>query len=170
MPKKPTKRKLNVRNVRHSDAPASVGLVLSVRDELRAEIGASRHELKGETSSLRGETSALRGEIASLRHELKGEASSLRGEIASLRHELKGETSALRGETSALRGEITSLRHETKSDFRKVQASVHRVEVLMEEQRADNRIVLDGLKNLIDRQDGFERDLNEIRKRQLVQG
>jgi hypothetical protein len=37
--------------------------------------------------------------------------------------------------------------------------SVHQTQVLMEEQRGENRIVLDGLRTVLDRQDRLESEL-----------
>ena len=88
----------------------------------------------------------LRSEIQSVKHELKGEIQHLRGE-------LKGEIQHLRGE---LKGEI----HEVKSDLQKVLVAVHGTQVLVEEQRSENRIVLDGIKMVMERQDRVEAELH----------
>ncbi len=62
--------------------------MISLREELRAEIAAIRKELKGEISSLKGEIHSLRGEvmggIGSVRDEAMGEIRSLRGEVKGL--------------------------------------------------------------------------------------
>lgn len=50
----------------------------------------------------------------------------------------------------------SELRSEIKARFETLQAGIHRIEVLMEEQRGENRIVLDGLKTVLDRQDRLE--------------
>ena len=59
-----------------------------------------------------------------------------------------------------LRAEIQGARHELGAKIEKTIVAVHRVEVLMEEQRGENRIVLDGLKLFLERQDRVESTLS----------
>jgi gas vesicle protein len=114
-------------------------------------VGSQKTELKGEMNSLRTE---LKGEMSSLRSELKGEMNSLRSE-------LRGEMSTLRNE---VKGEMKSLRQEVKSDIQQVLVSVHATQTLMEEQRNENKIVLEGLQGLFERQDRVESEVALLRK------
>ncbi len=98
----------NLRKRRHTDLPATIGLVKEVRNELRSEIRR------------------LDSKIGSLDSKIDSVESTLSGKI------------------------------------QEVLVAVHRTQALMEEQRGENRIVLDGLKNLMDRQDHLE---NEFRTR-----
>ena len=140
MPKKNTrKRALHPKNLTHGNLPASVQLVMEGRDELRADIGSVRHEL----SAVRHE---LKAEIGSLRHELKAE-------IGAVRSELKVEIGFVRAEVGSVRSEV-----------QQVLVSVHRTQAIMEEQRGENRIVLDGLKNVTERQDRIEAEIIERRE------
>jgi hypothetical protein len=78
---------------------------------LRAEIGALRADMNGQTAALRTD---LGGEIAGLRTDLSGQIAALRsdlgGEIAGLRAEVNGQTAALRtdlgGQIAAMRGDL----------------------------------------------------------------
>ena len=56
----------------------------------------------------------------------------------------------------SLGAKIDSFRYELKGEIQQVLVAVHRTQALMEEQRSENRIVLDGLKNVIERQDRIE--------------
>ncbi len=70
-----------------------------------------------------------------------------------------------------LKSDIKSLEHKMESKFEQVIAIVHRTQTLMEEQRSENRIVLDGIKALSERHervdgrlDGFELTLQVLAK------
>jgi hypothetical protein len=62
-----------------------------------------------------------------------------------------------------LRSEIRMIRNELGGKIEQVLVSVHQTQVLMEEQRGENRIVLDGLKNVTERQDRMEGDILDIK-------
>lgn len=47
--------------------------------------------------------------------------------------------------------------------FDQVLSKVHGIQVLMEEQRSENRVVLDGLKSFIERQDRMEDEHKDFR-------
>jgi len=68
-----------------------------------------------------------------------------------------------------LKHEIESLRHEIKGEFKlvradaeKVLAAVHRVGLLVEEQNARNKYVLDGYTSLSDRLDKVEKQNKDV--------
>lgn len=121
------KRKNPLRKLGHNDLPATVGLVKAVRSELLADIRAVKEEIH----SVREEVSSVREDVTSLRQEL--------------RHEIK-----------TVRHDMNSMEARLGAKIEQVTSAVHRVQVIVEEQRSENRIVLDGLKTVIDRQDRFE--------------
>ena len=94
-----TKKQTRLRKSGHDDLPASVGLVKSVRDELRAD--------------------------------------------------------------------TAGLEHRINAKFQEILTVVHRTQVIVEEQRSENRIVLDGLKTVIDRQDRFETELRQLKENRV---
>ncbi len=104
----------------HRDAPASVGLVKEVRNELRAEIRAVEHRLNFKIKGLDSRFVGLGSNFLGL--ESKVEA-------------------------------VAAVSKETL-------AAVHRCEVLIEEQRGDNRIVLDAIVSLSERQTRLEQRLD----------
>ena len=75
--------------------------------------------------------------------------SELRSEIRAVSHEV-GEF------RKEVRGEMAAVEERWSSKFDKLTAEVYRANVLAEEQRAENRIVLDGLKLVLDRQAKLE--------------
>ncbi len=85
---------------------------------------------------------ATRGMLDRTRQELKAEIKGVKAEIKGVRSELNAKIDGVRSE---LKAEIASLR-----------ASVERTNLLVEEQNANNRIVLEGLQALWQRQDRLE--------------
>lgn len=91
--------------------------------------------------------------------------SELSVRINSVNSELKGEMTSLRNE---LRGEMTSLRNELKDEMtslsNKVVGEIHSLALLVEEQNARNKFVLDGYASLHDRQAHLEQEFANFKK------
>ena len=94
-----------------------------------------------------------------VRDELKSEFTSLRCDLTSSRSEF----TSLKGELTSLKGEFTSLRVDMNAGFSKIDAKfekliseIHHTRLQAEEQRANNRYVLDGYQSLYDRQERVE--------------
>lgn len=111
MKRRTKKTTAKLKDLTHDAAPASVGLVKEVRDELRAEIRGVEHGLKSQIAGMDSKFEDL------------------------------------------------------SSKFETVITSVHRTQVLMEEQRGENRIVLDGLKTVLERQNRCKKDIGDIKLR-----
>ncbi len=75
----------------------------------------------------------------------------LKHEIQSFRHEVKGEFRDVRSAISKV-----------QADVEKVLAAVHRVGLLVEEQNARNKYVLDGYTSLSDRIDKVEKQTKDV--------
>jgi hypothetical protein len=131
-------------SLRAKDLPATRGMLYLVKTELKADLREVRTELKADIHELRTE---LKAEIQGVRTELKAE-------IQGVRTELKAEIQELRGEFKT-----QFLRMDAKFDH--VVGEVARLGVLVEEQNANNRIVLEGLTGLWQRQERFESRLVE---------
>jgi len=152
------KEKIDLRKAGHNDLPATVGLVKAVRNELRADIRSLEHKMDGVEHS-------LRAEIHGVEHGLRAEIHGVRAEV----HELKAEIQDVKADVQSVKADIQSVKADVQSvkadvqnvkgDIQKVLVAVHRNEVLMEEQRSENRIVLDGLKTVLDRQARIESEL-----------
>lgn len=72
--------------------------------------------------------------------------------------------SELISELHSLDNKIGSVEKRLDSKIDKVLASVHRTQALMEEQRSENKVVLDGLKNVTERQDRVEDEFKDFRQ------
>jgi cytochrome b len=86
--------------------------------------------------------------------------SELRAEIRGLGEKLEKKIEGVKTEVHGLKSEI----HGIKAEVQEVLKSVHHTQVIIEEQRSENRIVLDGLKNMIDRQDRIEQEMSAMRQ------
>jgi hypothetical protein len=73
------------------------------------------------------------------------------GLVKEARAELGTEIQRVRTDIQSVRNEIQAVRQE-------VVAEIHRTQALMEEQRGENKIVLDGIKALMERQDRVEEE------------
>ena len=95
----------------------------------------------------------VRDELKSL---FKSEIHGFKSEV----HDLKSEIHGLKSEMHGVKSEV----HGLKSEVHGIKSEVHRLGVLIEEQNARNRIVLDGLTSLFHRQDRVENKVSEFEK------
>ena len=167
---KPTSQKTKIQDLTHDTIPATVGLVKEVRDELRADIRSVDHRLESidhklESIDHKFESVDHRFESIDRRFEsIDHKFESMDHKIDSLDHKIESvdqKVESLRSDLKSIDHKVESFRHELKSDIEKVIVSVHRTQVLMEEQRGENRIVLDGIKTMMDRQERLETNFNE---------
>lgn len=79
-----------------------------------------------------------------LSHKIDSVKSGLKAEIAGVRSELKAEIAGVRSELSEVKSDLVEL----KSDMSGVKSELHRVALLVEEQNARNKFVLDGYAQL----------------------
>ena len=129
----------------HDTMPASVGLVKGVRSELKAMIGSVDlrvASVDAKVGSLGKKVDSLDAKIDSVDKKVD----SLDAKIDSVRLELKGDI------------------QEVKADIQQVLAGVHKTQVLMEQQRSEDRAVMDGLKTMSDRQNKVEADVEDFRR------
>jgi chromosome segregation ATPase len=99
------------------------------------------------------------------REEAKAEKQELDGTIDAVRAELKVDIQKVDAKLDAVRVEL----HEVRADIHRLDASIHemkagmaRIEVLVEEQNARNRIVLDGITALLSRQNQVEQRVVQV--------
>jgi chromosome segregation ATPase len=122
------------------EVPVTRGMLTGVRTELFQRIDQGREEARAENQRLDGKIDAVRAEIHELRAELKGDIHRLDATI----HEVKAEI------------------HEVKAEIHEVKAGMARIEVLVEEQNARNRSVLDGITALLSRQNQVEQRVVQV--------
>lgn len=120
-------------SARRAPTAAEVPVTRAMLGEVRTELLERIDQAKDE---LRAEIHGVRAEL----HHLKAEVHELRAEI----HEVKAEL------------------HEVKAGLHGVQAEVARIGLLIEEQNARNKVVLDALMAIIDRQSRIEQRMDKV--------
>ena len=85
-----------------------------------------------------------------------------RGMLAGVRTELLQRIDAARAELKSEIHEVKAEIHQVKAEIHEVKAGIARIEVLVEEQNARNRIVLDGITALLSRQDQVEQRVVQV--------
>ncbi len=147
MPSKKPPNPFKIPSAKAADQPATRKMLYLVRGELRGDIKQVRAELSSTWDS-------LRSEIQSVRSELKVE-------IQGVRTELKAEIHALRTE---LKTDIRSLDTKMDRGFVEMRGDLQRMQILIEEQNSNNRIVLEGLQMLWQRQDRTDTRLDKLER------
>ncbi len=123
-----------------SDVFVTQKMLFQVRDELKAQTASSEQKLLSAVYEIRSENQGFKAEFESIRAEI---------------HDIRSEMHDIRAEIHELRSDI----HGVKSEVQALRADVHRIALLVEEQNNRNKIVLDGLTQLFERQGRIEEEL-----------
>ena len=145
-------KKSVVKDIQPEDVPVTKAMLELTEKRLEEKIESAKLELKSEIGSVRTE---LRAEIGTVRTEL-------RAEIGTARTELRAEIGTARTELGAEIGSVKSELQAVKAAIHDVKSEVHRLAILIEEQNARNKIVLEGLTGLFQRQDRIEKRTDEM--------
>jgi hypothetical protein len=92
------------------------------------------------------------------RNELKHEITSFRLEVDSRFKRVDAAIAKVQSDVAKVQSDVAKV----QSDVAKVLAAVHRVGLLVEEQNARNKYVLDGYTSLSDRLDKIEKENKDI--------
>jgi chromosome segregation ATPase len=109
---------------------------------------------------------ATRGMLDDVRHELKADIRSLENKMEARFSDMDARFSTIDARFSTIDARFSTVdsrlsRMESKIDS--IESTVARMSVLYEEQRSDNRIVLDAIKGLAERQDRVDAGFMEMR-------
>jgi len=120
----------------------------TVRDELRAEIKAVDERLTTVRDELRAEIKAVDARLTTVRDELRAEIKAVDERLTTVRDELLSEIRTLDHRMNALELKMeqfkTEIRFELKFGLEQFHSTASRILTLLEEQRSDNRLVLEG--------------------------
>ncbi len=97
-----------------------------------------------------------------LEEKIESAKLELKSEIGTARTELRAEIGTARTELGAEIGSVKSELQAVKAAIHDVKSEVHRLAILIEEQNARNKIVLEGLTGLFQRQDRIEKRTDEM--------
>ncbi len=144
-------------------------MLAGVRTEVLKRIDQGREEARAENQKLDGKIEKVDAKIDAVRAELKGDIQKVDAKVDAVRAELKGDIQKVDAKVDAVRAELHEMRAELKGDIHGLNAAVHevkagmaRIEVLVEEQNARNRIVLDGIAALLSRQNQVEQRVAQV--------
>lgn len=164
----------DIRKKTPDDLPASVGLVKAVRNELISEIRSLDARVWARIDSVDAKIDSVGSRVDSL--DAKIDSVSSRVDLLdakidrldlNLNSKLDSKFDALVASMSAVESKldrrIDGLEATLESRWQQYQAGLYRIEVIVEEQRNENRIVLDGLRTVLDRQDRIEAEHRETR-------
>lgn len=132
---------IKVPRLKAADQPATRRILGLVRDELKEEIKGVRVVLSKSSTKL----GALEMKMEKVDAQIKDLRSLIDSQGKDLRSSIDSQGKDLRSLIDAQRRDISSLK-----------AMVHRCNLLAEEQNANNRIVLEGLQALWERQERSE--------------
>jgi chromosome segregation ATPase len=116
-----------------ADVPVTRAMLGGVRTELLQRIDQAREEAKEGTQKLDAKIDGVKAELKADIHKVKTEL-----------HEVKADL------------------HNVKGAVHGMQAQMARIELLVEEQNARNKIVLDGIAALLSRQDQVEQRMAQV--------
>jgi uncharacterized protein YPO0396 len=137
------------------EVPVTRAMLAGVRTELLERIDQGRAEAKADNQKLEAKIDAVHAELHEMKAEMRGELHEMKAEMRGELHEMKAE---MRGELHEMRGEI----HRLDASIHEVEATTARIEVLVEEQNARNKMVLDGITALLSRQNQVEERMDRV--------
>ncbi len=142
--------------LRHEDLPPTVGLVNEVRAELLSEIRSVGNKI----ASVDQKTDAARHDMSAMEKRLDGKFASIDGKFVSIDNRF----ASIDQKFEAVHHDMGAMEKRLDGRIDQVLSSVHRTQTLMEEQRGENKIVLDGIKSVMERQDRAESEAKDFRK------
>ena len=141
------------------EVPITSAMLAGVRTEILRRIDQAREEAKADNRRLDAKINVVCAESNANSYKtdvMRENVVQMRTTVNAVRTELKSDISELKSEISELRTEMRVGFHELKSAYHGMQASLARMETLMEEQNARNKIVLEGLASSLSRHDEAE--------------
>lgn len=132
----------------------------------KAKTSQARLYPKDRLSPKEKDLPATRGMLWLVRTELKEEMNAGFHQVGSAIAKISVEIGRMSSEMSQMRSDMSQMRSELKSEMSQLSSEMKselaRQGVLIEEQRADNRIVLEALTGQAQRQDRLERRMDEV--------
>lgn len=118
--------------VRSSDVPATSAMLYEMEERVGARINSVKYELKSEMSEMKSDISIIKSDVLGIKSDISG--------IKSEMSEMKSEMSEMKSEMSEMKSEMFGM----KSEMFGMKSELHRVALLVEEQNARNKFVMDG--------------------------
>ncbi|MGE3974066.1 MAG: hypothetical protein AB7F59_06020 [Bdellovibrionales bacterium] len=136
--------------VKSADTPATCGMLYELRYELKSDMKSLQADLHGFRAEMNGKFEGINGKLAGI----DGRFDAIDGKFA----EIDGRFEALDGKFKAVDKQFESLSAEMRSHF-------HNMKLLIEEQNARNKYVLDGYTQIFDRQNKLDSRVSSLEKK-----
>lgn len=107
-------------------------MLFQVRNEMKEFVGSKFQSLESKFHDVKSDVHAMKSDIHDIRSDM---------------HAMKSDIHAIKSDMHGMKSDI----HAMKSDIHAMKADIHGMKLLVEEQAAQNRIVLDGLNIYFDR-------------------
>ena len=146
-----------VQRLSHDTVPATVGLVKEVRGELYSEIHVVQEKLDSMDSKFEHKLNTMDKKFE---QKLDAMDSKFEHKLDTMDKKFEHRFDSL---DKKFEQKLDAMNHQIAQNFEASMAVAHRTQVLMEEQRGENKIVLDGIKSVMERQDRVDVELMEIR-------
>jgi chromosome segregation ATPase len=151
-----------------AELPVTRAMLGQVRTELLERIDQAKSELKAELKTeIGGVKAQLASEIGGVKAQLASEINGVKAEINGVKAEINGvkaEINGVKAEINGVKAQLDTM----QAGLHEMKATVARICFLVEEQNARNRIVLDGLTAMIQRQDRQERRMDQVEETVLA--
>ena len=144
------------------ELPATQGMLQLVRTELKADIGELRSEMKSGLSQIDARFSQVDAKF----NDMESKFSQIDSRFSQIDSRFNQIDSRFNQVDSRFK-QVDSRFDQMDSKFERVLSEVARVGVLVEEQNSNNRVVLEGLTGLWQRQERVECRVDDVEK--LVQ-
>lgn len=158
--KKPRTRSIQPK--RAKDAPATQGMLLALRDELKSDFRGLEHHMNGRFKSLEAklEVRFKKGETRTdiLESKMDEKFRQVDVRFDNLKRELDEKFQQVDARFKAVDGRFDGIEFKLE----KMSSDIHRIALLVEAQNAKNNYVLDGYAQLYDRQDRIEKRMDSL--------
>jgi chromosome segregation ATPase len=160
---KQRKTPTRIPSAKSKDQPVSRAMFLAFKEEIRSELRLNAAQTHQQLTQLREEFkrdhAAQDTRIGKVEYDIK--------QILSDVEQLKKDVAQLKIDVAQLKTDVTQLKIDVaqlKTEFAEMKLMMHRISVLVEEQNSNNRIVLEGLQALWQRQDRLEKKVNAMKR------
>ncbi len=133
-----SKQKKNQKNFQHyttahRDLPASIGIVMEVRDELITKIDSLEFKMESRFDNVQSQFGGIQSRFDNVQSQFGG--------IQSRFDNVQSQFGGIQSKFDSVQSQF----NEIKSTLSAIQAQCHRTGVLVEEQRNENKIALEGV-------------------------
>lgn len=129
-------RRVSRKPVRSPDVPVTVVMMEHMEGRLTHRMDAGFKRVDSQFGRFKVEMDTIKADVK----ELQADVKVLQKDVKILKADVK----ILKADVAHLKTDVSCLRTEFKADFHEIKSELHRVALLVEEQNACNKFVMDG--------------------------